>query len=365
MASTHSENPLEIHLEQTDVPLPKHWKSGSLKYQDFQPLAEGGAASIQTCLDNNLHRVVAYKSLHPHLLNSDLEVARFTREARVTAMISHPGTVPVYEVGRDRTGALYFTMKKLEGRDLRSILLGVAAKNPQTLAEFPTSRLIDILIQACQTVSFAHAQGVIHRDLKPANLLIGGFGEVMVLDWGLAKVRGEHDLEDVKHILGEKSIALELTQPGQRYGTPLYMSPEQASGVVDVDERADVYNLGSILYEMLTHKNLVWGSSVEEVLNQIRHCPTPKLREIAPARHIARELEAICLRALQKQPEDRYASVAAFAEDLQSYRDGLPVSVCDDPLTHAWRWMGRHGMIVVAAAAAAAGASVMWLLMRP
>ena len=355
-------------MEDTDSPLPKHWKSGSLKYDNFQPLAEGGSASIQTCLDKNLHRVVAYKSLHPHLLDSELEIGRFTREARVTAMISHPGTVPVYEMGRDRSGNLYFTMKKLEGRDLRSILLGIAAKNPNIEREFPLSRLIDILIQACQTVSFAHAQGVIHRDLKPANILVGGFGEVMVLDWGLAKVRGEKDQivdEEIgEQTTGEKGIAMELTQPGQRYGTPLYMSPEQAVADAEIDERTDVYNLGSILYEMLTHKNLVWGTSVEEVMDQIKNRPTPIPSEVAPALRIPKELEAICLQAIQKKPEDRYLSVKDFAEDLQRYRDGLPVSVCQDLWSHVRRWAYDHALALVAIGSALAGALVGWLLMR-
>src|SRR6056297_460760 len=122
-----------INIAETDAPMPRQWLSGSLKYTDFKPLTEGGTAELQTCLDKNLHRTVVYKTLHEHLQSSELETARFLREARVTAMIPHPGTVPVYELGRDRSGALFFTMKKLEGQDLRSILMSISAKDRKVM----------------------------------------------------------------------------------------------------------------------------------------------------------------------------------------------------------------------------------------
>ncbi|MFN3165899.1 MAG: serine/threonine-protein kinase [Phycisphaeraceae bacterium] len=363
--------PHPILVAETDAPMPRQWLSGSLKYADFKPLTEGGTAELQTCLDKNLHRVVVYKTLHPHLQDSELETARFLREARVTAMIPHPGTVPVYELGRDRSGVLFFTMKKLEGRDLRSILMAVSARDKAVLADYPVHRLVDVLIQACQTVAYAHAQGVIHRDLKPANILVGAFGEVTVLDWGLAKVRGEQPSSQVEEAVdieatGKRAVSMELTQPGRRYGTPLYMSPEQARGDDALDERTDVYNLGSILFEVLTDKNLVWGNDVEEVLEQVLERPTPIPSAVAGSRKVSPELEAICLKALEKDPADRYASVTALMDDLQAYRAGEAISVYHPGvLTRLIRWRARNAMPVAAVGSAIvgalAGALLCWL----
>jgi serine/threonine-protein kinase len=152
--------------DHTDALLPRAWKSGSLKYDELKPLTEGGTAKIFTTVDLNLHREVAFKSLHQDLKDSEIETKRFLREARVTANIQHPGTVPLYELGRDREGQLFFTMKKVDGRDLRDILFDLRQEVPDVVDKFPLTRLIDILIQVCQTIAYSHDQGVIHRDLK-------------------------------------------------------------------------------------------------------------------------------------------------------------------------------------------------------
>jgi len=360
-----------IKIDETDAPMPRQWLSGSLKYDDFMPLTEGGTAELQTCIDKNLHRIVVYKTLHEHLQSSELETARFLREARVTAMIPHPGTVPVYELGRDRTGVLFFTMKKLEGQDLRSILMAISAKDRKVSAAFPLATLVDVLIAACNTVSYAHKHGVIHRDLKPANILVGEFGEVTVLDWGLAKVRGEQASSEAveaavdTEATGKRAVSMELTQPGKRYGTPLYMSPEQARGDDTLDERTDVYNLGSILYEYLTAKNLVWGNDVEEVLEQVLNRPTPIPSEVSPERVVPPALEAICLKALAKAPADRYDSVNAMVRDLTAYRTGRPVSVYrPGALIRLMQWRTRNALPLTAAVAAVVGAGLCWLVIQ-
>lgn len=356
-----------IRLEATDSLFPRQWVAGSMKYENFQPFAEGGSASLQTCFDKNLKRTVIFKKLHQHLSNSDVETKRFLREARVTGMIAHPGTVPLYEIGRDSSGALYFTMKHLKGFDLRSILMDVAAHKPGSQEKYPLARFVDILIAASQTVAYAHTQGVIHRDLKPANILVGQFGEVTVLDWGLAKVAGEAETEVDDAALGKKAVALELTQQGKRYGTPLYMSPEQAQANPDLDERADVYNLGSILFEMLTHKNLVWGNDVDEVLEQILNKPTPLPSQVSPELNIPRELEAICLKALAKKPADRYQSVEAFIHDLMRYRNGAEVRAATySPLQRWFRWRTHNAVtltvLLTALLSAVLGAVFVWLI---
>ena len=175
---------MSLRLADTDSVFPVHWKSGSLKYTDFKLMAEGGTAKLFTCRDVNLHREVVYKTLHSEMRQSEVETQRFLREARVTAKLQHPGTVPVYEMGRDRNGDMFFTMKHVRGRNLRDILLGLRDGDERLTQFFPLPVLVDSLIQVCQTVAYAHDHGVIHRDLKPANILVGGFGEVIVLDWG-------------------------------------------------------------------------------------------------------------------------------------------------------------------------------------
>lgn len=351
-----------IRLESTDELLPRHWVAGSQKYADFAPLAEGGTAILQTCFDKNLRRTVVYKSLHPHLKGNETETRRFLREARVTGLIAHPGTVPVYEIGRSMDGSLYFTMKLLRGRDLRSVINGLVTKDVTITSEFPLPRLIDILIAACQTVAYAHTQGVIHRDLKPANILVGAFAEVTVLDWGLAKIHGEQDEATEVLAGGKKALALELTQPGKRYGTPLYMSPEQAVADPELDERSDVYNLGSVLFEILTHKNLVWGNDVDEVLTQILDKPISLPSEVSPENEIPPELEAICLKALQKDPAMRYDSVQALAADLSRYRNGEEVSVYTyTGFQRLARWRTRNQLLLVALLTLFAGGAASWL----
>ena len=305
-----------LRLADTDSVFPVHWKSGSLKYADFKLMAEGGTAKLFICRDINLHREVVYKTLHPEMRQSEVETQRFLREARVTAKLQHPGTVPVYEMGRDRNGDMFFTMKHVRGRNLRDILLGLRDGDERLTQFFPLPVLVDSLIQVCQTVAYAHDRGVIHRDLKPANILVGGFGEVIVLDWGLAKVWGEPDVGIEAFPAKADPV---LTPAGRRYGTPLYMAPELARGDAQIDGRADVFSRGNILFEMLTLGQLLSGETAREVADNLLNQPLPKPSEAAPDRDIPPELEAICRKALEKEKRARYSSVQAMLEALRAY----------------------------------------------
>lgn len=337
-----SESKSKIYLLDTDQTLPKHVAMGFLRYHHFEDFDEGGVANLRTCIDKNLGRRVLMKSLHPHLKESELEQRRFLREARVTAQLQHPATVPVYELGRDAEGKMYFTMKRVEGITLRKILEQLAGKNREYKERYPLEELLDVFIQVAQAVAYAHSQGVIHRDLKPANVIVGAFGEVMLLDWGLAKVYDAPD-EFVETKRQSASEDLGLTHPGRRYGTPLYMTPEQARGETDVDERCDIYLLGSILYEILTLKTLVWGDDVEEVLRRVIEEDLPTPRERSPERNIPPELDGICSKALQKDPDARYASVLDLVDDVRRYTRDQPVSVyVDSPFRRFLKWRHRH-----------------------
>ena len=308
-----------FRLAETDKKLGLHWKSGSLKYRDFEVLREGGVAKLYSCFDENLGREVVYKTLHDHLADDEIETQRFLREARVTANIAHPGTVPLYELGRDRNGSLFFTMKRVRGRDLREIVLALKEGDPGTERAFPLPVLLEVLVQVCRTLSHTHSRGVIHRDLKPANILTGEFGATYVIDWGLAKVWGEPDPYD--HKTGGKDDPA-LTPPGRRYGTPLYMAPELARGEAHVDTRADVFGLGHILFEVLTHRPLLSGKDTTEVMDKLLNLPFPKPSETAPEKNIAPELERICLKALEKNRRNRYQTVEDLMKDLMGFLAG-------------------------------------------
>jgi len=354
-------NTRQLELAVTDRSLPKHIVNGYGRYEHFNKFAEGGTAILEECVDKNLGRVVVMKRLHAHMAEDDIEQKRFLREARVTALIQHPATVPVYEISRDRMGSVYFTMKKVEGVDLRDILLGIVARDPAYKDKYHLNDLIEVLIQVGQAVAFAHSRGVIHRDLKPANILVGEFGEVMILDWGLAKVLNEPPSEHGE-IPEQDHLNLELTRRGKRAGTPLYMSPEQAAGDNQhIDGRSDVYSLGSILYEILTHENLVWGIDKDEVLERIQTQDPVPPRKRTPQREIPHALDSICMRAIQRKPEERYSSLLEMVDDLRAYLLHQPVSVHQYTFyERCINWERRNTLLAVSLASGLAGGLLIW-----
>lgn len=305
-----------FRLSETDKTLALHWKSGSLKYRDFELLREGGIAKLYSCFDDNLGRQVVYKTLHEHLAKDEIEIQRFLREARITANIAHPGTIPVYELGRDRNGLLFFTMKHVRGRDLKEIIEMLETQDPRTKKAFPLHVLIEILMQVCQTIAHTHSRGVIHRDLKPANILTGEFGATYVIDWGLAKVWGEPELKKPELNMQENT---ELTPAGRHYGTPLYMAPELARGDAHIDARADIFGLGNILFEILTHRPLLYAQSITEIIDELLNKPFPYPSDTAPEKDIPCKLEEICMKALEKNKRNRYQTVEEMMEDLIQY----------------------------------------------
>ena len=323
-----------IVLSDTDRDLPKHVKNGFMRYRDFQPLTQGGEAILRTCVDENLGRTVVMKTLQPQFQNLETYQKRFLREARVTAQIPHPATVPVYELSRDSEGNAYFTMKKLRGRDLSDILDKIAEGDSATIDKFPIDQLINVLIHCSQCLAFAHNQGVVHRDMKPANIMIGDYGEIMVLDWGLAKVWDMDDNDDVDSLIrsGQQTISGRLTGRGDVQGTPFYMSPEQAVETGDVDERTDVYNMGIILFEVLTGESYMSGKNFKEIKRKLQEDPAREPVAAAPMKKISPELNAICLKALKRSPAERYQKMSEFVDDLLAALLGNPVSVYPEPI---------------------------------
>ena len=345
-----------ITLSDTDRDLPKHVKNGFMRYRDFQPLTQGGEAILRTCVDENLGRTVVMKTLQPQFQNLETYQKRFLREARVTAQIPHPATIPVYELSRDAEGNAYFTMKKLRGRDLSDILDKISEGDKATIEKYPLDSLLNVLIHCSQCLAFAHNQKVVHRDMKPANIMIGDYGEIMVLDWGLAKVWDMEDDEDVDRLIrsGQQAMSGRLTGRGDVQGTPFYMSPEQAVETGDVNERTDIYNMGIILFEVLTGESYMSGKNFKEIKRKLQEDPVREPRAVAPLKKIPAELNAICMKALQRSVTDRYQKMFEFSEDLRAALLGNPVSVYHEPIWgRVLKWRDRKVF---------SAASLIWML---
>ncbi|WP_428308846.1 serine/threonine protein kinase [Lacipirellula sp.] len=312
-----------IYVKDTDTDLPSFQTTGFGRYSDFHPLAVGGSAQLRTCRDKTLGRTVVMKTLHPHLANNAYMQSRFLREARVTAQLQHPVTVPVYDLGRDLEDRLYFTMKKVEGETVRGIIERQANGDAQALEHFGLERMLGVLIQVCNGLSYAHAHGVVHRDVKPENILVGSFGEAVLLDWGVAKVWNDEESESDSRMM-EHQI---LTDVNQRPGTPLYMSPEQVRGGSDeIDARTDVYSAGAVLYEILTLTEPLRGKQIQETFEKIANeMPAPP-RERAPQRQIPAALADIAMTAMAKRPEDRFETMEAMIEAIRNFRGRALVS---------------------------------------
>jgi serine/threonine-protein kinase len=303
--------------------------------------------------DEPLDRDLAVKVLRDEHAGRPEVVRRFLAEARVCGQLQHPGVVPVHEVGRLADGRPYFTMKLVRGRTLAALLAGRPAPPAGGGPPADLPRLLKVFEQVCQTVAYAHSRGVLHRDLKPANVMVGAFGEVQVMDWGLAKVlKGgpigpDDDHAGLEHSAPSTPLAA-ISQPGAVVGTPAYMAPEQARGGA-VDERSDVFGLGATLYELLTGRVAFPTGD----LDAVRRGGFAPPRRVNPA--VPRALEAVCLKAMAPRPEDRYASALALAADVDHWLADEPVGAWPDPPgARLRRWARRHARLVVGVLAALA-----------
>ena len=284
------------------------------RYLYFKKVALGGKCLIQSCKDLHLGRVICYKTLRREFADDPEEQKLFLREARVTAMLQHPNTAPVYEVGFDAKGRYYFTMKLVSGVTLREVLDGLRGGDSETEAAWDLERLIDVIIQIGQVLNYAHQHGVVHCDVKPENIVAGAFGEVLLLDWGLAEVQNS-DAEETPVASPADDDRNSLSSQAAHQGTPLYMSPEQFAGAA-IDHRTDIYSLGAILFEVLTLQQLAWGDTVDEMLQNMTNHPPPTPSLIAPDRHIPNALETLYLRCVQRAPEHRIQTTLELIHEL-------------------------------------------------
>jgi tetratricopeptide (TPR) repeat protein len=326
-----------------------------LRYSLTRVHADGGLGRVWLARDKDLNREVALKEIRPDQAMHPEAWRRFLREAQVTGQLEHPNIVPVYELGRrPEDDQPFYTMRFVRGRTMRQAIADYHQHRIQRkLDPLELPGLLQTFVSVCQAIAYAHSRGVIHRDLKPENVVLGGFGEVLVLDWGLAKTVDELDhADDLPRVAISDEADGALTRTGSRLGTPSYMSPEQASGRLElIDARTDVYGLGAILFEVLTGNPPHEGATTNEVLSRIIDGPTPLARSVEPT--VPRPLEAISSRAMAKARTDRYGSASDLATDVQRWLADEPVSVYREPCVHRIRrWVKRNRTPVAAVAAA-------------
>jgi formylglycine-generating enzyme required for sulfatase activity/serine/threonine protein kinase len=343
------------------------------RYSSEGELARGGMAAIFRVFDRDLRRPLAMKMALGREGSATAPVegrtlARFLEEAQVTAQLDHPGIVPVHELGLDAEGRVFFTMTLVRGRNLQRVFELVF-----TQAEgWNETRALSVLLRVCEALAYAHKKGVIHRDLKPANVMVGDFGEVFVMDWGLARVLGRPEKRDIRLRIDDSAFAdvkterlLEregtpdsplVTMDGDVVGTATYMSPEQARGEIErLSPRSDVYAVGAMLYHLLARQvpYVPTGARLSNhaVLAMLLRGPPRALRSLRT--DLPAELEAICEKAMAREPERRYRDTLAMAEDLRAYLEHRVVAAYETGrLAELRKWIGRNRALAAASACA-------------
>jgi serine/threonine protein kinase len=344
------DNAVKRLREEADLP-----DLSGTRYRVIQRVASGGMGTVYLTQDINLGRKVAVKVMNLHDPSGAL-ASRMLREAQIVALLEHPSIVPIHDVGALSDGRVFYAMKLVHGSRLDQYVANIISL-PDRLRVFQ---------KVCEAVAFAHAHGVIHRDLKPENIMVGAFGEVLVMDWGVAKILqsrtsdNEDRTEDGRVTIDDVDIdatatlqlapipeAIGDTKGGTVIGTPAYMSPEQALGKTELlDERTDVYALGAILYFLMTDRPPFDPASMAEARDQIVNKAPVRPRHFNPKP--PRSIEAVALKAMSKRHEERYATAQEMADDVVRFLDGKPVSAYRENIVErTGRWTNQNRFIVL------------------
>ena len=333
------------------------------RFRILRPHAKGGLGLVSVAHDGELNREVALKEIQECHADDNENRSRFLVEAEITGRLEHPGVVPVYGLGHYDDGRPFYAMRLIKGDSLKDALdrFHKAASYGRDPSEqsFELRQLLTRFIAVCHTIQYAHDRGILHRDLKPSNIMLGRYGETLVVDWGVAKVIGRDetrkpssDVVDEPTLRPASSANAAETKMGSAVGTPQYMSPEQAAGRLDeLGPPSDVYNLGATLYSILTGESPVPLDDPAVMLDKVKRGDIPRPRLHKP--NIDPALEAVCSKAMALNPADRYATPHALADDVERWLADEPVGAWPEPWTvKARRWMDKHRTLMTGTAAA-------------
>jgi len=341
------------------------------QYQDI--IGEGGMGIVEMVKDKKCLRSIAKKTLNKDKIDQE-SIVRFTEEAQITAQLEHPNIVPVYEMGLDENDQLFYTMKMIKGRNLKDILKGIKEGDQEIIEKFPLANLLEIYVAVCDAMSYACSKKIVHRDLKPENIMVGDYGEVYIVDWGLAKIIKNDALKSTEEIpewivkevyekqdlstdkflrelrkvdsMRTKNQNLDISFNNILIGTPQYMAPERISG--EADECSEVYALGAILYNILTLELTVEGKNLEEIIikvfdGEIKNPLLFKNLPHLPDNKVPSGLAAVTMKALKVEPIERYHTVKELRNEISAWEDGfITEAEKAGPWLVIWSMIKRH-----------------------
>ncbi len=290
-------------------------------------IAKGGMGVVYSVTDRSIRRGVAMKVLHDHLANDAGQCRAFIEEARITGQLEHPNIVPVHSLGINDDGKPFFTMKYVEGDPLSDIIEHIKSGDPAFTEYYTHFKILSVFRKVLDAVSYAHARGIVHRDIKPANIMIGAYGEVMLMDWGIAKVLNGPEEVVTDSTVSYRPDRLDETLAGLVKGSPAYMSPEQSMGDSSLyDRRSDIFLLGATLYHLMTLKPPYDGVSLETMIYMAEHCQFVPPQEAGADRMLPEELCMIISKAMSAEKERRYQTVEELATAIDRLMSGQAIS---------------------------------------